>query len=763
GVAGRAGVRQDDILIAIDDKSFELSAEVRQYLDEHRPGEQVRYKFHRGNEAFEATLTFEQKNRLLPILSTSIGLLFLFVGFVVVYKKPWARIPRLYYFFSLTFFIILALGHRSQTQPFSSVISYLVVAGYFLWGPSILHFFMVFPAQISLLHKRPKIVYLFYLPSILGLYYAFIINPKLRLLGSIIIGLYFASSFYLLGKSRRKITTPHEQRSMRVIKYGMYFGLTPLAILAFLPDLVINLFGITAVGVVFGLMGLLPISFGYAIMRYGLMDVEIIIKKSLIYSLLTSSLVLLYLLIVMGLGGYLADKFGLGGQTGNILFLIIVALAFQPVRNGIQNFVDRRFYRRRYEYQKTLLKLSQELPGLINISDILNRVTDTISRAMYVSNVMIHLYDQKAERYILRSQSRGKKTPQISWKDEPNGLVDLIKTEKSCCLFYKIEEDERYNNLPVSDKLKIEKSGAVLTIPMFYQDALFGIIGLGPKRSGQVYNQEDMDLLQTVAGNAAVALVNARLHQEDLRKQRFESELVMARRIQEGLLPKQDPNLPGLEITGISKPASIVGGDYFDFIPMSDDQILLLVGDVSGKGMPAAIYMSKVQGMVQMAAGVHNSPKNILMNVNRRIYRGLDRKSFITMIAALVDGKQREISFSRAGHMPILVKRKNKIEFITSKGIGLGLEAGDIFDREIEEFRINLEKGDFCVLFSDGVTEAQNQQKEAYGECRLQSILENGNAATAVELKDLLLKDIQEFQSGAEQVDDVTFVIVRAV
>ena len=762
GVADQAGIKTGDILLALDDRKFEQAADAQKYLDKHQPGDQITYNLKRGNEAFDAVVTLAQKNRLLPLLNSGVGLLFLLVGFVVVYNKPWTRTPRLFYFYSLTFFIMLSFTFFSRHQPYSEIIRSIRIAGLMLWGPSMVHLFMNFPLRIPLLNKHPRAVFLFYLPSILAFPYTFFINPELRLLGQVTIGLYFAGSFFLLGMSSAKITDPHERKSIRVIKYGMYFGLTPLGILAFLPDVVLNLFGITGVAIVYGLMGLVPLAFGYSIMRYGLMDVEIIIKKSLIYSLLTSSFVLLYFLIVMVLGGYLASNYGFGGQVSNILFLVIVAIAFQPVRNAIQDFVDRRFYRKRYEYQKTLLILSQELPGLINMSDIINRVMDNVSKAMNVSTVMIHLYDQKTKQYLLQSHSDRENQPDIYWKEAPKWLVDLVKWEKSWCLCYKIEEDERYNKLPISEKVKIKEAGIVLTIPMFSRSVLIGMICLGPKESGLVYNQEDIDLLQTVAGNAAIALMNAHLHQEELSKQRLQNELVMARHIQEGLLPKNDPELPGLEITGISKPATEVGGDYFDYLKISNNRMLLLVGDVSGKGMPAAIYMSKIQGMVQMATGFYSSPREILMDVNRRIYPGLERKSFITMTTALVDAKQKKISICRAGHTPALLKCDNSIEFFAGKGIGLGLDEGDIFDRELEETHLNLKKDDYCILFTDGLIEAMNPNRETYGEERLQSILENGGFDSAEELKKRLLTDIEEFQSGEPQFDDITFVIVRA-
>ncbi len=754
GSADLAGIKVNDILLGFDSIKFLT------WRNKHQPGDKLAFKIRRGSEELDVVVTLAQRNRLMPVLTYLVGMLFLVVGFVVVIKKPEMRTPRLFYFFSATFFNMLVFSFISVNQPFYDVVTTIRLAGLILLGPSMVHFFMNFPKRISFLHKYPKAVFLVYLPAILVWTYVLYFN-KHFIFGNIIIGIYFFAAFFLLGENSAKITNPHERKSIRVIQFGMYLGFLPLGVFAYFPDFVVNKLGETAVAFVFGLMGFVPISFGYSIMRYGLMDVEIIVKKSLVYSMLTSFFVLLYFLIVMGLGGYLANNLGFAGQTSNIIFLVIVAIAFQPVRNGIQNLVDRQFYRNKYQYQKTLLQLSQDLPGITDMQGILKHIADTISYAMKVTNVMAHLYDQKSNQYVLRFKTKGTKRSRINWKDGSNSLIELIKKEKSCCLFYKIEEDASYNNLLLSEKVKIEKAGIVLSIPMFYQDALIGLIGLGPKASGQVYSMEDLDLLQTVAGNAAIALVNSRLHQEDLRKQAFENELVMARNIQEGLLPKEDPNIPGIEITGISLPSSIVGGDYYDYITLPKNRLLFLVGDVSGKGMPAAIYMSKVQGMIQMGAGIHSSPKKILMDVNRRIYSSLDSKSFITMALAKVDTKLNKITFCRAGHLPALIKRKNSTEWLTGNGIGLGLEEGSIFDESIEEHQTKLNKGDYFILFSDGLTEAMNQNHELYGEERLQDIVENGIFSSAGELKDLLLDDLKDFQAKSKQTDDITIVIVR--
>lgn len=761
GTADKAGIRESDILLRIDDLKIGNIEQAQTYVDQHKPGDVLIFHLERDGRPIEAAVTLIKRSPLMPAISFGVGLLFLLVGFLVVFKKPLMRTPRLFYFFSWTFSVMLSFNYFSQDQQFYQIIRVVHFTGIILWGPSMVHFFMNFPLRLPLLHKHPNSVFIFYIPAVVVFGYMLIFDASLEILANLVVGLYFAASFVLLGYSSDKITNPHERKSIRVVNLGMYFGLAPLGILAFFPEFLINLFGLTAVAATYCLMGLVPISFGYSIMRYGLMDVEIIFKRSLVYSLWTSSFVLLYFIVVMGLGGYLANTYGFGGQAANLFFLILVAVAFQPVRNAIQNFVDKRFFRERHEYQQTLLRLSQDLPGQTDITAITGHVSKTISSAMNVSEVTVNLYDEGRSEYILHASCNDDCETDFTWKAGSSGLVDILKRERTCCLFYKIEEDERYNELPITEKIKIEKAGIILSVPMYYKEDLIGMINLGPKASTQVYSQEDMDLLMTVAGNTAIALSNARLHLEEVQRKQLENELSMARKIQEGLLPKSDPVLPGFEITGVSIPSSLMGGDYFDFIRVSKSHFLFLVGDVSGKGMPAAIYMSKIQGMIQMAASNDYSPKNILVNVNRQIYRKLDRNAFITMTVGLLDVERGKLTVSRAGHMPMLLNHKNESKYIYSKGIGLGLEQGDLFNHQLEEAKITLKKGDTCILFSDGLTEAMNPQKETYGEDRLLSLVQSNGYQSVVELKDLILSDIETFQAGELQNDDITIVLIR--
>jgi len=154
-----------------------------------------------------------------------------------------------------------------------------------------------------------------------------------------------------------------------------------------------------------------------------------------------------------------------------------------------------------------------------------------------------------------------------------------------------------------------------------------------------------------------------------------------------------------------------VGGDYFDYIQLGPKKLLVVVADVSGKGMSAALYMSKIQGMVQLAAHMYKTPKEMLIQINRRIFDGIERKSFITMILAMFDLQKNEVRICRAGHNKALIGVNGKLQFLNGHGIGLGLERGKIFEKELQEIRKPLTHDGIFVFYSDGLTEAMDEQK----------------------------------------------------
>ncbi len=763
GVTDEAGIKEGDLLLKIDGRTFDTPNQAQIYINSLPEGQTARYTIRRGKQLLELDVRMIKPINFFSIVTTVVGLVFMVTGYLVLIFNPLKRLSRYFFYLCVVTFIFVFFNQISfQPRYLFYIFRGIQLLSVTLWAPAILHFFSVFPSKKTIVLKYPRLFYLIYLPPVLLVPLSLIFTQSGFILNYMIV-LYITLSFVFLITAYGKIRDTKEKRALRIILWGMFLGFAPLGLLVLFFNFLVGLIGITVVLIGLGMMVFLPISFGYAVMKYGLMDVTIVIKKGIVYSITTGFFILLYMGLVVGLGGVLAREIGVKSEILNAFFIAIVALALNPVKEKIQQFVDKRFYPQKYNYRKMLLGLSQDLPTLIKLDEILKKVSQTLQSAVQVKAILISVFESEREAFRIYNRTGVPESCECDFLEYSSGLSRLLAQKKSCVTFYKIEDEPEFKDFIEEELEEIENAGLVLAIPMFMRDRLKGMILLGAKISGDIYTQEEMEILLTVAGQTAVAVENARLYLKELQQQRAEEELKIARRIQQDLLPKDPPQVKGLEIAGCSLPATEVGGDYFDYILQNHRRLLVFVGDVSGKGMPAALYMSKVQGMVQMAGSLYHSPKDILKEVNRKIIHGIDKNSFITMLTVLFDLKKKQAIIARAGHTPLLLKKSNRedAEVILPKGLGLGITSGEDFDRKIEEVTIPMQSKDCFVLFSDGLTEAMNPKHELFGEERVKELLNQNYNLSSQDIRNLLLSHAGNFREHEEQNDDITIVIVK--
>ncbi len=246
-------------------------------------------------------------------------------------------------------------------------------------------------------------------------------------------------------------------------------------------------------------------------------------------------------------------------------------------------------------------------------------------------------------------------------------------------------------------------------------------------------------------------------------RERLKKELEIAAKVQLSLLPKEEPKIPGYEISAISIPAIEAGGDYFDFVKLSGNKLGIAIGDVSGKGVGAAIYMTLTKGILQAHAEEDISPRNVLGKVNRLLYKTIEKNTFVSMFYAILDTNKNTIMYSRAGHNPGILcsEMGGNTKLLHSKGMALGLEEGHIFTSTLDEEEISLNHGDVFVLYTDGFTEAMNERHEEYSEERLIKLIEANRNQSTRELLDLILKEVRKFVDNYPQHDDMTLVILK--
>ena len=300
-------------------------------------------------------------------------------------------------------------------------------------------------------------------------------------------------------------------------------------------------------------------------------------------------------------------------------------------------------------------------------------------------------------------------------------------------------------------------------IPVRSKDRLIAALVLGEKLSEAPYTAEDIDFLAAVALQASVAIENAFLYEELAEQERMKQELEIARRIQLASLPQATPSVAGLDIAGGSVPALEVGGDFYDYLTGDDGGVTIIVGDVSGKGTSAALYMSKMQGVLRSLHTFVHSPAELFLRANSLLGQGMEKSSYVTALGVHFDPLPKQLIVARAGHLPLFrfdAQRLN-LEHLIPRGLGLALDQSDKFSRELEERRYPCKTGDVFVFVTDGITEAMNPNREQFGEERIEEVLRANVHESAQVLRDKIFEKVLSFAGPAAQHDDQTIVVVR--
>jgi sigma-B regulation protein RsbU (phosphoserine phosphatase) len=258
------------------------------------------------------------------------------------------------------------------------------------------------------------------------------------------------------------------------------------------------------------------------------------------------------------------------------------------------------------------------------------------------------------------------------------------------------------------------------------------------------------------------------LLRQSAEKKRLEEEMRLARESQMSLLPRGPLEIPGMRVAAVCVPAREVGGDYYDVLPLPDGRVGMLIADVSGKGMSAALYMAELKGLILSLSQIHQSPRELLIAANRLISEHLDSRSFITMTYAVIDPAARTMTYARAGHTPLMylpnsASTDGRARILVPDGmvLGLRLDNGERFTSLLEEATLSLEPGDLLVFFTDGISEAMNDQAECFGEPRLGQLIEEHAHLSVEELRERILREIEAFVGGAPQHDDMTLILLE--
>jgi sigma-B regulation protein RsbU (phosphoserine phosphatase) len=301
--------------------------------------------------------------------------------------------------------------------------------------------------------------------------------------------------------------------------------------------------------------------------------------------------------------------------------------------------------------------------------------------------------------------------------------------------------------------------GSLAVVPLQSHTGPVGLL-YATKETRNGFGKEDLDLITAFADQAGLAIENSRLVKKSLERERLLREMLLAQEMQRRLLPQVIPSFTSMELDAVSTPAFEVGGDYYDFMQFDQNSVGIIVGDVSGKGVSAAFYMSEVKGIFQALGRMYASPRQFMLKANEALAGSIDRRSFVSLIYALVDTRTGHLRLSRAGHCPMLHVSAQGVSYVRPNGIGLGLTVGEVFESAMEEDHIQLQPGDVCLFYTDGVTEAMHNGEE-FGYQRLKELTEKLRSESASAIKGGVLETVQTFVGDDEAHDDLTLVVLK--
>ena len=406
---------------------------------------------------------------------------------------------------------------------------------------------------------------------------------------------------------------------------------------------------------------------------------------------------------------------------------------------------------------QTLRELSSSIISELDIGNLVRLITEKAMQVTKAEAVWLELLDEKSDMLQLAGAINLTAEESAALNlDLQHGITGWIFQHRQPILVNEIEADDRTAYLR---KWK-GNVAALIGVPLLSKGRPLGVL-FSAKRDPWSFDQFDRDMLQAFANQAAVAIDNARLWQESLEKERLAQELRVAHDAQMKLLPKRMPVLPNLEVAAIAITANEVGGDYHDFFE-SPGRLGVVIGDVSGKGPAAAFHMAEMKGIIESYSRIYHSPREVLIHANAALYSSIESSAFVSLIFAQIDYERQEMLYSRAGHCPIIFMRAHEpLRVLQPDGIALGLDNGELFDKVITEDRIQLQRDDVLIFYTDGVTEAMDEQQREFEESRLVELAASFEGKTSQEILQIIVEAVRRFVGRAKSHDDYTVVVLK--
>jgi len=794
-----AGLVEGDVLTGVNGEAYRGVADLVGPVTRAKAGDTIRLTVQRGAEAAVRLAPARSKppsNRDW-VLTTVIGLMMpvlcVLLGFWVVAVRiddpqAWIVLFVLLGFAHLGMFVSI-YGHDDWFQPIEIVYHQSLVNG---WPISMMLFGLYFAERLTLDRQWPWVKWLVIGPLTLHL----ILNVIMRLLQAHHADLaipidsalepfdrplsalgFIAVGFFFYGTGTKIGTTQSSdvKRRLSLLLTGAMVSLTPVFLIVF-KDFLLNQprFESTPewlVVIVLLPLFIFPATLAYLIVVQRALDVRVVVRRSVQYLLASNSVRILQVvfiaLAIFGAAFLATDPSNMASRPERIEIFaagLIGVVVVRRIADKLRQWVDRRFFREAYDAEMVLSDLAEKVRTIVEIRPLLETVGQRISESLHVTRVAL-LLPQGTNGFQPAYALGYTEAPSVSIP-ETGATTERLRSERQAVVYTDDESSWIYQpDVTEEERRALQDLNTQVLLPLSLNKKILGILSLGPKQSDAPFSKEDLRLLGSVATQTGLALENSRLAAEVAaevaQRERMNRELEIAREVQERLFPQELPPFPGIDYAGSCRPALGVGGDYYDFIKLSNAELGLAIGDVSGKGIPAALLMASLRASLRGQTIRHEIDLSQLMaNVNTLVYEGSTSNRYATFFYAQFDVASHTLSYVNAGHNPPLIFRKGCDVIRLDTG---GPVVGLLPSFPYQQASIRLQPGDVLVAFTDGISEAMNGEDQEWGEDRLIACVRECVESSAVDLMHRIIAAADAFVAGAKQHDDMTIIVAKIV
>jgi sigma-B regulation protein RsbU (phosphoserine phosphatase) len=487
----------------------------------------------------------------------------------------------------------------------------------------------------------------------------------------------------------------------------------------------------------------------YAVIRQQFLGVRHVLQRAVLYGVLATALGAVYLLAVRPVTAFFAQYSSAGQHAFEAGFVVLVVLAFQPVTERAEEMLERALVRGSGSVSRRFKLLGDAVAAAGTYEALDEAVVRGLRDALDAGDVRLTLLDSTQDPLATALSEIG----------EPVRRGEMLRAHEPPRPRRRFGRRRAGHAEPAPSfsRLSAEQLPARvdLFVPVIQEGGCTAYVALGEKVYGLGYGAEELGHLAVLATQIGAALQNIRLLKESVERKLFEEELRIARQIQMKMLPDQPPSVPGFGLYGVAVPSRQVGGDYYDFIVVDDRWLVLVVADVSGKGIPASLLTATLQATVRTGADAQTDPRRMLSRLNRLIFQNTSASEFATAFYAVIDTTDGTMRYANAGHEFPFVVCGGRAAQLEQSGMILGCVA----DFDYDEHSVSIPAGSALVVFTDGVTDSESRAGENYGADRLRRVLESDGTSSARDLCRRVIEDVRAFGDGENQ-DDLTLVVL---